>query len=89
MMKAVRFHGQRDIRLDDVEIVQCGEGQVKVGAFLIFEYAKILVLSVVCQVKPAFAGICGSGIAAAPLPRSMMRLTASFQTCMNILEGQV
>jgi len=30
MMKAVRFHGQSDIRLDDVEIVQCGRGQVKV-----------------------------------------------------------
>ena len=32
MMKALRFHGQRDIRLDDVEIVQCGRDQVKVGA---------------------------------------------------------
>ena len=32
-MKAVRFHGQRDIRLEDVEIVQCGRGQVKVGGF--------------------------------------------------------
>ncbi|MCJ1456333.1 hypothetical protein MMC28_006694 [Mycoblastus sanguinarius] len=30
MMKALRFHGQRDIRLDDVEIPQCGRGQVKV-----------------------------------------------------------
>lgn len=66
MMKAVRFHGQRDIRLDDVEIVQCGRGQVKVGVFPIFESTKISLLSVVCQVKPAFAGICGSGIAAAP-----------------------
>ena len=41
MMKAVRFHGQRDIRLDDVEIVQCGRGQVKVGTFLKCESAKI------------------------------------------------
>lgn len=31
MMKALRFHGQKDIRLDEVEIVQCGKGQVKVG----------------------------------------------------------
>ena len=31
MMKTVRFHGQGDIRLDDVEITQCGRGQVKVG----------------------------------------------------------
>lgn len=66
MMKAVRFHGQRDIRLDNVEIVQCGRGQVKVGALPRFESAKISILSVVCQVKPAFVGICGSGIAAAP-----------------------
>lgn len=66
MMKAVRFHGQRDIRLDDVEIVQCGKGQVKVGAFPTFESAQLSVLSLVCQVKPAFAGICGSGIAPAP-----------------------
>ena len=67
MMKAVRFHGQRDIRPDDVEIVRCGRGQVKVGASPVFESVKISVLSVVCQVKPAFAGICGSGIAVAPL----------------------
>ena len=66
MMKAVRFHGQRDIRLDDVEIMQCGRGQVKVGAFSIFESAKTSVLSVVRQVKPSFAGICGSGITVAP-----------------------
>ena len=31
MMKAVRYHGQRDIRLEDVEIVPCGRDQVKVG----------------------------------------------------------
>lgn len=30
MMKAVRFHGRRDIRLDDVPIPQCGRAQVKV-----------------------------------------------------------
>ncbi|KAF6236211.1 hypothetical protein HO173_005841 [Letharia columbiana] len=30
MMKALRFHGQKDIRLDDVPIPQCGRGQVKV-----------------------------------------------------------
>ena len=34
MMKAVRFHGQRDIRLDDVDSVQCGRDQVKVGSTL-------------------------------------------------------
>ena len=30
MMQALRFHGQKDIRLDEVEIPQCGKGQVKV-----------------------------------------------------------
>ena len=31
MMKALRFHGQNDIRLEDVEIPRCGKDQVKVG----------------------------------------------------------
>lgn len=30
MMKAVRFHGQRDIRLEEIEVPKCGKGQVKV-----------------------------------------------------------
>ncbi|KAL8670048.1 MAG: hypothetical protein Q9168_005394 [Polycauliona sp. 1 TL-2023] len=30
MMKAVRFHGKKDLRLDDIEIPKCGKGQVKV-----------------------------------------------------------
>lgn len=29
-MKAVRFHGQKDIRIDEVEIPTCGKDQVKV-----------------------------------------------------------
>ncbi|KAL9588235.1 MAG: hypothetical protein Q9203_002950 [Teloschistes exilis] len=33
MMKAVRFHGQRDIRLEEVEVPRCGKGQVKVAFF--------------------------------------------------------
>ncbi|KAL9008218.1 MAG: hypothetical protein Q9173_006634 [Seirophora scorigena] len=37
MMKAVRFHGKGDIRLDDVEVPTCGKGQVKVDR--IHEYA--------------------------------------------------
>lgn len=31
MMKALRFHGQKDIRLEEVEIPKCGKGQVKVS----------------------------------------------------------
>ena len=34
MMKALRFHGQKDIRLEDIEIPECGEGQVKVEGIL-------------------------------------------------------
>ncbi|KAL9038466.1 MAG: hypothetical protein Q9214_005269 [Letrouitia sp. 1 TL-2023] len=30
MMKALRFHGQRDLRIEDVEIPNCGKNQVKV-----------------------------------------------------------
>ncbi len=29
-MKAVRFHGQKDIRVEEVEEPQCGKGQIKV-----------------------------------------------------------
>ncbi len=35
------------------------------GTFPIFESAKFSILSLLCQVKPAFEGICGSGM----LPR--------------------
>ena len=30
-MQALRFHGQRDIRLEEIDIPACGKGQVKVG----------------------------------------------------------
>ena len=30
MMKSVRFHGPRDVRIDEVEEPICGKGQVKV-----------------------------------------------------------
>jgi len=29
-MKALRFHGQKDIRLEQVEVPKCGKDQVKV-----------------------------------------------------------
>ena len=31
LMKALRFHGQKDLRLEEVEIPVCGKDQVKVG----------------------------------------------------------
>ena len=63
-MKAVRFHGQRDIRLEDVDIVPCGRDQVKVGTFpkYLVQYVNLPVLNVGWQVKPAFVGICGTGM---------------------------
>lgn len=30
-MKAVRFHGQRDLRLEDIPEPQVGKGQIKVS----------------------------------------------------------
>lgn len=59
-MRAVRFHGRADIRLDEIEEPVCGYGQVKVCQINIenlfhsdwFSSSKI---------KPAFVGICGSG----------------------------
>jgi threonine dehydrogenase-like Zn-dependent dehydrogenase len=29
-MKAVRFHGQKDIRFEEIEEPTCGKGQIKV-----------------------------------------------------------
>lgn len=29
-MKALRYHGQKDIRLEDVDVPKCGKDQVKV-----------------------------------------------------------
>ena len=39
MMKALRFHGQNDIRLEDVEIPKCGMDQVKVGSYHAFRFS--------------------------------------------------
>ena len=64
MMKAVRYHGQRDIRLEDVEIVPCGRDQVMVDTSPKYPSASNSLLSVFYQVKPAFVGICGSGMMA-------------------------
>ena len=68
-MKAVRFHGQKDIRLDDVVNVQCGRGQVKVGSTLPNRNSSLpnFALSVLCQIKPAFVGICGTGMPPRPV----------------------
>lgn len=62
-MRAVRYHGREDVRVDDVPEPVCGSGQVKVcqtnstsrhcrGGFQASHHPKI---------KPAFVGICGSG----------------------------
>lgn len=60
-MRAVRFHGRGDIRLDEVEEPVCGNGQVKVCqfhmGFTVFPHH----LSST-KIKPAFVGICGSGM---------------------------
>lgn len=31
MMKAVRFHGQKDLRIEDIPVPEVKKGQVKVG----------------------------------------------------------
>lgn len=41
-MRAVRFHGPGDIRVDEIDEPTCGKGQVKM--------------------RPAYTGICGTGI---------------------------
>ena len=68
MMKAVRFHGQRDIRLDDVDNVQCGRGQVKVGSTLHNQNSSLVKLRPkrTLSDKTSFCGNMRNGYAAAP-----------------------
>ncbi|KAJ5690532.1 hypothetical protein N7462_004924 [Penicillium macrosclerotiorum] len=49
-MRAVRFHGRGDVRLDEIPEPVCGSGQIK---SFIFPPLKV---------KPAFVGICGSDL---------------------------
>lgn len=42
-MRAVRFHGREDIRVDEVEEPVCGDGQIKVYLdFLLSTLARLL-----------------------------------------------
>ena len=68
MMKAVRFYGQRDIRLDDVDVVQCGRGQVKVGSTLPNQNSNLAKLRPNCTLsdKTSFCGNMWNRYAAAP-----------------------
>lgn len=59
MMKALRFHGQRDLRLEDVEVPVCGKDQVKVRRPR--REDRKGVIDGLEQVKPAYVGICGTG----------------------------
>ena len=59
MMKALRFHGQRDLRLEELEVPVCGKDQVKVGADRRVDFR---LRAEQDQIKPAFVGICGTGI---------------------------
>lgn len=70
-MQAIRYHGQKDIRLETVDVPICGQGQVKVSMnsepsktpryiVRLSETANDSLASHL-QVKPAFVGICGSG----------------------------
>lgn len=90
MMKALRFHGQRDIRLDDVEIVQCGRDQVKVGAVPSVQVPQSLDPKCPLSGKTSFRGYMWNRYAAAPVvPCNTRRLMLSFQTCMSTWEVQV
>ena len=57
-MRAVRFHGPKDIRVDSVPEPACGNGQVKVSQpkFLSLTFSKL------SQLRPAFVGICGTDL---------------------------
>jgi hypothetical protein len=77
-MKALRFHGQKDLRYESVPIPEVKDGQVKVS----FKYAVVTECSAEYsvqkfgfgefsanmgnqQLRPAWVGICGTGNGAA------------------------
>lgn len=64
-MKAVRWHGPGDIRLDEIEEPVCGKGQVKVG---ILSMRSSTATNGILQMRPAYVGICGSGMSKLSLP---------------------
>ncbi|KAJ5952655.1 uncharacterized protein N7479_011068 [Penicillium vulpinum] len=53
-MRAVRFHGRGDIRIDEIEEPVCGDGQVKASLSITTRNF--------CNIRPAFVGICGTDI---------------------------
>lgn len=60
-MKSVRFHGPGDIRVDEINEPVCGKDEVKV---LFKSHSCFLVMHVIDldKIRPAFVGICGSGM---------------------------
>jgi threonine dehydrogenase-like Zn-dependent dehydrogenase len=66
-MRAVRFHGQKDIRVEEIEEPVIEKGKVKVrclrmpGSFNTVLPSFLPSFLTDFQIKPAFVGICGSG----------------------------
>ena len=56
-MKAVRLHGAKDLRLDEVPIPEVKPGQVKVCK----ESIDVNTETNLLQIQPAWTGICGTG----------------------------
>ncbi len=66
-MRAARYHGKEDIRIEQIDEPSCGKGQVKVPNLeslymqpSLPSNTQALTLYVTKQVAPAFVGICGT-----------------------------
>lgn len=60
-MKAVRFHGKHDIRVDQVPVPACGSDEVLVCSI---SNTTVELTDTKEKMRPAFTGICGTGIQA-------------------------
>ena len=67
-MKALRYHGPGDLRLDDIDQPVCAKNQVKVrkrskeknlSPLVIYRWS---IFADVQKLKPEFVGICGTGL---------------------------
>lgn len=58
-MRAARYYGREDIRVEDVEVAACGEGQVRVRRRPHIDEKNV---KLIAQVAPAYVGICGTDL---------------------------
>jgi threonine dehydrogenase-like Zn-dependent dehydrogenase len=62
-MRAARYYGKEDIRVENIPEPSVGAGQIKVSALLSKRHGRLFGLQLnLLQIRPAFVGICGTDL---------------------------